>query len=58
LFEQPGFVFGDPMRSFDLSKDGQRFLMAKFGPRTPTPVTETILVQNWFEELKRLVPPR
>jgi serine/threonine-protein kinase len=56
LFEQPGFVSGNPIRSFDLSKDGQRFLMAKFGPRTPTPVTEMILVQNWFEELKRLVP--
>jgi serine/threonine-protein kinase len=56
LFEQLGFVFGDNIRSFDLSKDGKRFLMARFGSRKPTPVTEMILVQNWFEELKRLVP--
>jgi serine/threonine protein kinase len=56
LFEQPGFVTGNPIRSFDLSQDGKRFLMAKFGTRTSTPVTEMVLVQNWFEELKRLVP--
>jgi hypothetical protein len=36
--------------------DGQRFLMVKFGERKPLPVTELILVQNWFEELKRLAP--
>jgi hypothetical protein len=30
--------------------------MVKFENRTPTPVTEMVLVQNWFEELKRLVP--
>jgi hypothetical protein len=30
--------------------------MVKDGERKPQPVTEMILVQNWFEELKRLVP--
>jgi hypothetical protein len=30
--------------------------MVKEGQRKPTPVTEMILIQNWFEELKRLVP--
>jgi hypothetical protein len=30
--------------------------MVKLGERKPSPVTELILVQNWFEELKRLVP--
>jgi hypothetical protein len=30
--------------------------MTKRENRKPTPVTEMILVQNWFEELKRLVP--
>ena len=39
-------------RSYDISPDGQRFLMIK---EDPAPL-ELILVQNWFEELKRLVP--
>jgi len=30
--------------------------MVRFENWKPTPVTEMILVQNWFEELKRLVP--
>lgn len=33
----------------------QRFLMVKLEQRMPTPVTELILVQNWFEEFKRIV---
>ena len=44
-------------RNYDVSKDGQRFLMVKLLPApavTRTP--EIIMVQNWFEELKRLVP--
>jgi Tol biopolymer transport system component len=56
LFERPGYAPGAPIRSYDLSLDGQRFLMVKLEQRKPTPVTEMILVQNWFEELKRLAP--
>jgi len=56
LFEQPGYMMPSPIRGYDLSPDGQRFLMVKLGQRKPAPVTEMILVQNWFEELKRLVP--
>ena len=56
LFEKPGYAHGYPIRGYDLSLDGQRFLMVKLEQRKPTPVTEMILVQNWFEELKRLVP--
>jgi serine/threonine-protein kinase len=43
-------------RLYDISPDGQRFLMLKqSGPpdQTSAPIT---VVQNWFEELKRLVP--
>ena len=58
LFERPGYSPGHPTRSYDLSLDGQRFLMVKQEQRTPAPVTEMTLVQNWFEELKRLVPFR
>jgi Tol biopolymer transport system component len=43
--------------TFDVSRDGQRFLMirdADEGRGTEEP--EIVIVQNWFEELKRLVP--
>jgi hypothetical protein len=56
LFEKPGFQGGYTNQTWDLSMDGQRFLMVKFEDKKPQPVTEMILVQNWFEELKRLVP--
>jgi hypothetical protein len=56
LFERPGYASTSPIRSYDLSLDSQRFLMVKGEQRKPSPVTEMILVQNWFEELKRLVP--
>jgi serine/threonine-protein kinase len=56
LFEHPGLVFSYPIRAWDLSLDGRRFLMLKNDERKPTPVTELLLVQNWFEELKRLAP--
>jgi len=57
LFEKPGYGSGaEPIRTYDLSLDSQRFLMVKGEQMKPVPVTEMILVQNWFEELKRLVP--
>jgi serine/threonine-protein kinase len=56
LFEKPGFFHSAPIRCYDLSLDSQRFLMVKLDQRKPTPVTEMILVQNWFNELQRLVP--
>ena len=45
-------------RTYDVSPDGQRFLMIKVGDgadETAAPAS-LIVVQNWFEELKRLVP--
>jgi hypothetical protein len=30
--------------------------MVKLEVRKPQPLTELILVQNWFEELRRLAP--
>jgi serine/threonine-protein kinase len=47
-----------PVRSYDVSADGKRFLMLKdsaTGDPNATPVS-MILVEHWFEELKRLVP--
>ena len=44
-----------PRNRGDIHPDGQRFLIAKNEQAGETP-TDLILVQNWFEELKRLVP--
>jgi serine/threonine-protein kinase len=41
---------------YDVAPDGRRFIMIEEGESQPAP-TELILVQNWGEELKRLVPP-
>ena len=58
LFKSADFRCAGPSKMWDISPDGQRFLMVKFNERKPQPVTELILVQNWFEELKRLVPTK
>jgi serine/threonine-protein kinase len=47
----------NPSRHFDVSADGQRFLMLKAsatGDPTATPVS-MVLVEHWFEELKQRV---
>ena len=43
-------------RQYDVSRDGSRFLMVRVVDRPAVKVTQMILVQNWFEELKRRVP--
>jgi len=44
----------DPGSSYAISPDGQRFLMIK--REQDLVPTEIIVILNWFEELKRLVP--
>jgi hypothetical protein len=39
-----------------VSPDGKRFLVVKPAPATQATAPQIIVVQNWFEELKRLVP--
>jgi len=56
LFDKPGFVLTNAVRNWDLYPDGRGFLMMKEEEIKPRPATEMVLVQNWFEELKRLVP--
>jgi len=58
LFEKRGLGIAIPVRGYDISLDDQFFLMVKLEEREPQPVTEMILIQNWFEELKQLVPTR
>jgi len=68
---QPGFSGGKPkvlfegdylptpatFPNYDVSPDGRRFLMLK--PKEPEAVapTQIYVVLNWFDELKRRVPP-
>ena len=42
--------------SFDVSSDGERFLLCKMNESLRKTFGELIVVENWFEELKRLVP--
>jgi eukaryotic-like serine/threonine-protein kinase len=68
VMTQPSFSVGKPrmlfqgayLRAFgaqpmyDVSPDGQRFLMIKPSEQTVS-LTQIVVVQNWFEELKRRV---
>lgn len=43
--------------AYDVSADGQRFLMVKENSNRESSTAQINIVQNWFEELKRRVPP-
>jgi serine/threonine-protein kinase len=45
-----------PIANYDVSPDGQRFLMLKPSESTEAAPTQINVVLNWFEELKRKVP--
>jgi serine/threonine-protein kinase len=56
-----GEIFAGPLvgpDQYDVSADGQRFLMLEPLPAAETPDVrpDIVIVQNWFEELQRLVP--
>ena len=67
---QPGFAAGTPRKLFeglydpapyplanyDVSRDGQRFLMIKPSESAEAAPTQINVVLNWFEELKQKVP--
>jgi serine/threonine-protein kinase len=68
---RPGFTAGKPrvlfegeyvptpltFPNYDVSPDGQRFLMLKPAEAIEAAPTQINVVLNWFEELKRRVPP-
>ena len=56
LFEMDNYSETTPLRNYDVTPDGQRFLMVQFVEQNREPVTAIHLVQNWFQELERLVP--
>ena len=45
-------------RGFDVSRDGERFLFREATTTTPASGSsvELVVVQNWADELRRLVP--
>jgi serine/threonine-protein kinase len=49
--DNPGFT---RPRSYDVSRDGQRFLMTKLASGLPDP--RVMVVVNWFDELRAKVP--
>ena len=57
LFEGP-FRIDGPFRGYDVTPDGQRFLMVRAVEQPPARITHMVLVQNWVEELKARVPSK
>jgi len=51
-YEMGNYAF---LQDYDVSPDGQRFLMVKGGEQA-TVAAQINVVQNWFEELKQKVP--
>ena len=57
LFQGPYMLTQITFPYYDVSPDGQRFLMIKPGVQTSTSsLAQIVVVQNWFEELKQKVP--
>jgi serine/threonine-protein kinase len=50
-----GYV-SSPGRTYDVSRDGQRFLMIKNNSSRDQPVASMVVVLNWSEELKQRIP--
>ena len=56
LFQGPYLPTPGTLPNYDVSPDGQRFLMLKPSEQSGAAPTQINVVLNWFEELKRLVP--
>ncbi len=53
-FEDRFQRYGVNLLHYDVTPDGQRFVMVESAVESDP--TEVVVVLNWFEELKRLVP--
>jgi hypothetical protein len=64
VFGRPGVIldkaYSNPRtgRTYDVARDGKRFLMIKDARGGADETRHLVLVQNWFDELERLAPPR
>jgi serine/threonine-protein kinase len=56
LFQGPYAPAPYPTTNYDVSSDGQRFLMIKPSEQEQAAPTQINVVLNWFEELKQKVP--
>ena len=58
LFDWPTIATPGQARTYDVSRDGQRFLMVKEagGDRKDAPSATITVVLNWVEELKGKLP--
>jgi hypothetical protein len=56
LFSALGYVLRFNDRSYDIAPDDRRFMMVRDVGTGSQPATRVILVQSFFEEVKRLVP--
>jgi Tol biopolymer transport system component len=56
----PRLLFGGIQysNSYDVDPEGKRFLMLKLPTAQPSAADRVEVVLNWFDELKRLAPPR
>jgi serine/threonine-protein kinase len=57
LFEG-SYEMNAPARAYDVSADGELFYFMKAVDRPREVITQIAVIQNWFEELERLVPAR
>jgi eukaryotic-like serine/threonine-protein kinase len=55
LFEGRYFL-ASTNRTYAVASDGQRFLMVKEGDTSTDTAAQVVVVENWIEEVKRLVP--
>ena len=53
LFEHPGLRPGISYAPYDISADGQRFILAEpVGEGTEAPAPSIRVVENWYEEFR------
>ncbi len=55
---QGRYLMTRPFRSYDVTPDGQRFLMIQLPDPRPSRPQELVLVENWLDELRRRVPSK
>jgi serine/threonine-protein kinase len=56
--QPPPYVDTGPVRGWDATADGKRFLLVRGEESRDKPVTHFHVILNWVEELKRRVPTR
>jgi Tol biopolymer transport system component len=58
LIERPFYVAptGSPRPQYDVSLDGQRVLLVAYADPAGSARSRIVFVQNWFEEIRRMLP--